>query len=138
MSLVRRLHRASSSGSAPPNFTDGERASLIAAYDNCIAYLDGQVGRLISFLRRSPGWDNTVVIITSDHGEEFGGHGRYSHGEDLYREALHVPLIITGPGVRPGVSNALVNSTDLFVTIMEMAGIDPAPRAWACWPVART
>jgi arylsulfatase A-like enzyme len=129
MSLVHRLHHASSNTSAPPHFTAGERASLIAAYDNCIAYLDGQVGRLLRFLRRSPEWKNTVVIITSDHGEEFGGHGHYSHGKDLYRAALDVPLIIAGPGVPSGLRiRHVVATQQIFSTVLDLAGHTPFSR----------
>jgi arylsulfatase A-like enzyme len=128
MSLARRLHHASASKSAPPHFTAGERASLIAGYDNCIAYLDGQVGRLLAFLRRSPEWKNTVVIITSDHGEEFGGYGRYSHGKDLYRSALHVPLIIAGPGVPRGLRiRHIVATQQIFSTVLDLAGRGHTP-----------
>jgi arylsulfatase A-like enzyme len=122
MGLLRRLHHSSASGATAPHFTAAERASLTAAYDNCIAYLDGRVGRLLDFLRRSPGWDNTIVIITSDHGEEFGGHGHYSHGKDLYLAALRVPLIIAGPGVPRGLRISHVVATqELFSTVLDLA-----------------
>jgi arylsulfatase A-like enzyme len=128
MSLARRLHHASASTSAPPYFTARQRASLIAAYDNCIAYLDDRVGRLLEILRRSPDWKNTLVIITSDHGEEFGGHGQYSHGKDLYRAALHVPLIIVGPGVPRGLRiRHLVATQELFSTVLDLAGRGRTP-----------
>ena len=121
--LLRRLHHSTARTGAPPDFTAGERASLIAGYDNCLSYLDGQVGRLLESLSQSPGWKNTVVIITSDHGEEFGGHGYYSHGNDLYREALHVPLIVAGSGVPRGVRiRHLVGVQELFSTVLDMAG----------------
>ena len=83
----------------------GEREGVIAAYDNGLNYIDSQVGELLQFLERSPEWSNTYVIITADHGEGFGEHDTYTHGWDLYREVLHVPLIVAGPGIpagRPG------------------------------------
>jgi arylsulfatase A-like enzyme len=128
MSLARRLRQSSVGMAGAPNFTAAERASLIAAYDNCIAYLDSQVSRLLDVLRRSPGWSNTIVIITSDHGEEFGGHGHYSHGKDLYRQALHVPLIIAGPGVPHGLRiRHVVATQELFSTVLDLAGGGKTP-----------
>ena len=121
--LVWRLHHSSASTGGAPGFTTGERASLIAAYDNCIAYLDSQVGHLLRLLRHSPKWKNTIVIITSDHSEEFGGHGRYSHGKDLCRQALHVPLIVAGPGVPHGLRiRHIVATQQLFSTVLDLAG----------------
>ena len=66
------------------------RTTLIAAYDDCLAYLDAQVGRLLDFLHTSPEGRNTIVIVTSDHGEAFGEHGFYSHGYNLYRDRKSV------------------------------------------------
>jgi len=123
MSMIRRLHRSTVDASIPPGFTSRERASVIAAYDNCIAYLDDQVGQLLKFLSQSPGWKNTIVIVTSDHGEEFGDHGFYSHGNDLYREVLHVPLIIAGPGVPQDVRiKHIIGTEELFSTVLDLAG----------------
>ena len=104
------------------NITPAERATLMAAYDNCLAFLDAQVGRLLDFLQKSPEGSNTIVIITSDHGEEFGEQDFYSHGYNLYREVLHVPLIIAGPGVPKGVRiSHLVRIRDLFSTVLDFA-----------------
>jgi len=79
-----------------------ERQSLIGGYDNSLAYLDEQIGRLLDVLRASPDADDTVVMVAGDHGEGFGEHGAYDHGWDLHREVLDVPLIIAGPGVPAG------------------------------------
>ena len=100
-----------------------ERASLINGYDDCLAYLDAQVGRLLDSLRNSRESKNTIVIVTADHGEAFGEQGWYSHGYNLYREALHVPLIIAGSGVPHGVQiEHLVRTRDLFSTVLDFAG----------------
>ncbi len=100
----------------------GEQAALITAYDNCLAYLDDQVGKLLQVLSSSPEWPNTVVIITADHGESFGEHASYGHGVDLYREVLHVPLILFGPGIPVGrrITN-LASTRELFPTLLELA-----------------
>jgi arylsulfatase A-like enzyme len=105
---------------------------LITNYDNCLAYLDNSVGELLDSLSHLPGWDNTVVIITSDHGEGFGEHGTYSHGHDLYREVLHVPLLILGPTIPAGhrISH-VVGIQELFETVLQLAGMNNPPFARA-------
>ncbi len=126
--LVHKLFDALQSPGAPHGITPSDRAALIAGYDNCLAYLDAQVGRLLDVLHESPGGKDTIIIITSDHGEEFGEQGWYSHGYNLYREALHVPLIIAGPGIPRGVRiRHLVRTRDLFSTVLDFAGGGKAP-----------
>jgi arylsulfatase A-like enzyme len=69
----------------------------VDAYDSSIAYLDHQLGLLSDELQRRGLLENTLVIITSDHGEQFGEHGLFGHGNSLYRPLLHVPLLISFP-----------------------------------------
>jgi arylsulfatase A-like enzyme len=105
----------------------GEQEGVIAAYDNCLNYIDGQLGELLRFLEHSPKWSNTYVIITSDHGETFGEHGPYGHGMNLYRELLHVPLIIAGPGIPSGVRvKDTATTRRIFPTALELAGMKAA------------
>ena len=66
--------------------------------------------------------DNTVMIITSDHGEEFGEHNNYEHGHSLYNELLHVPLIISGPGISPATITAPVRLLDILPTVQHLTG----------------
>jgi arylsulfatase A-like enzyme len=66
-------------------------------YSNCIRYLDDQIGRLLTDLKDRGLLQNTLVIITSDHGEHLGEHGLYLHGNSLYQELIHVPLIFYWP-----------------------------------------
>ncbi|MDX2031505.1 MAG: sulfatase [Blastocatellia bacterium] len=97
----------------------------LAAYDGAIAYLDEQLGALFTELDRRDLLQKTLVIVTSDHGEAFGEHGRYAHGEDLYLTSIHVPLLIVLPGVVPaGVRVAPpVSLRDLPATIMDLLGV---------------
>ncbi len=67
------------------------------AYDNCLAYLDEQLGELFDELQRRGELDRTWVIVTSDHGEGLGEHDLFDHGESLYRTELGVPLVIVAP-----------------------------------------
>ena len=104
-----------------------EQAGVMAAYDGCLNYIDSQVNELLKFLQRSPEWTNTYVIITADHGEGFGNHGTYTHGWDLSRQVLHVPLIIAGPGIPQGLRvTHMAGTRRLFSTVLEMAGMKNA------------
>jgi arylsulfatase A-like enzyme len=126
--LVHKLFDALQGPDPPTDITPDDQASLIAAYDNCMAFLDAQVGRLLDFLDKTAEGRNTIVIVTSDHGEEFGEQGFYSHGYNLYREAVHVPLIIAGPGVpKDARISHLVRIRDLFSTVLDLAGGEKTP-----------
>jgi arylsulfatase A-like enzyme len=70
----------------------------VDAYDGTIAYMDHQLGRLGEELEQRGVLNDTVVIVTSDHGEHLGEHGFMRHGQTLYRDVLHVPLLIRFPG----------------------------------------
>jgi len=102
----------------------GEREGVIAAYDHSLNYIDSRVGELLRFLESSPDWSNTYVIITADHGEGFGEHDTYTHGWNLNRETLHVPLIVVGPGIPHGVRvRDIARTRQIFSTVLEMAGM---------------
>lgn len=99
-------------------------------YDREIAYLDDRLRALFSALDRRALLDDTIVIVTSDHGEEFMEHGFVGHGFNLYHPTLHVPLIVSRPGQIPeGIRiRRPVGLQDLPATIMELAGFgDGAP-----------
>ena len=91
-------------------------------YDGEIAYLDYRIGELINFLCDEGIFDDTFLIITSDHGENLGQHDLPDHTFCLYDSVLHVPLIMTYPSVIPEkrtISN-LVSTIDIFPTILTM------------------
>ena len=93
-------------------------------YDNSLASLDAELGSLFTQLAALGLLDNTVVIITSDHGESFGNHALFGHGNSLYRELLHVPLIIRYPGKIPvGLRvSETVSLQAIPATVMELLG----------------
>jgi arylsulfatase A-like enzyme len=97
----------------------------ILAYDASIAYLDSHLGRLFGELRARGMLDHTLLIVTSDHGEEFGEHGVFSHGNSLYWPSLHVPLLISFPGRVPAgrVVREPVSLRDLPATVVDLAGL---------------
>ena len=84
-------------------YTLEERTALRGAYEGAVAYVDHYVGLLLDTLERRGSLENTLVIITADHGEEFGEHGHMGHGNSLYLPSLQVPLLIIFPArVPPG------------------------------------
>jgi arylsulfatase A-like enzyme len=92
-------------------------------YDSCISYLDGKLGELFDELERRGILDHTLVIVTSDHGEGFGEHNLFFHGESLYRTEIRVPLLIVSPGQdRFANVSETISLRDLPATIMELAG----------------
>ncbi len=102
------------------------------AYDDCLASLDLQLGKLFDTLDEKGFLKNTVVIITSDHGEHFGEHKRdgraiFGHRASLYQPEIHVPLLIIAPDkVTPGTSvPGAVSLRDLPATILDLLGLAP-------------
>jgi len=99
---------------------------LRALYDGDLTYLDERVGELVDYLRQRGILDDTVLILTSDHGEELGEHGIINHAYEVYNTLLHVPLIIRYPAkFAPGARRAgLVQTIDLFPTLLDLLGIE--------------
>ncbi len=97
------------------------------AYDNCLFYLDGQLGELFEELQRRGELDRTLVIVTSDHGEGLGEHDLFDHGESLYRPEIGVALVIVPPAAsrRQGVVNEFVSLRNLPATIVDLVGLGP-------------
>ena len=94
-------------------------------YDDCIAYLDAALGRLFDQLDKKGILDNTLIVVTADHGEELGEHKLVGHGRSLYRDELHVPLLIVKPGRVPlgKVVAEPVSLRDLPSTIADILGL---------------
>jgi arylsulfatase A-like enzyme len=94
-------------------------------YDECIAYLDGRLGLLLDELRRREVLENTLVIVTSDHGEHLGDHGLFFHGCSLYRQLVHVPLVIVGKTEIPVGRTVAepVSLCDLPATVIDLLGL---------------
>ena len=107
--------------------TPEDRAHLVDLYDGEIAFTDEHVGQLIQGLTERGLFDETTVILTADHGEEFGEHGHFEH-KTLYDNVLHVPLIIKPAGVdtEPARVQAPVALLDLTPTILAATLGDPA------------
>jgi len=97
--------------------------SPIDRYDQEIAHTDEQIARLISELKRKGLFDNTIVVFTSDHGEEFGEHDAEYH-YTLHEEVMRVPLVIAGPGVAPGTDDTPTRQVDILPTLLGLLGIE--------------
>lgn len=89
-------------------------------YQMGIRYIDSQVARLIESVNR----DDTVIIITGDHGEMFNEKGYIAHSGQLPEEIVHVPLVIAGPGIEAAANDHMIQSVDLMPTILSLAGVD--------------
>jgi arylsulfatase A-like enzyme len=108
--------------------SDAEIAELNDAYDGALAYLDAQIDHLLASLDQQGLLENTLVVITSDHGEQFGEHGLTWHGNSLYLPCVHVPLLVSFPTRVPAghVVHDPVSLVDLPATVLNLLGLDNA------------
>jgi arylsulfatase A-like enzyme len=110
-----------------PGLDEKDIRHLVALYDGEIAYADSQVGRLVTWLRERNRLDDTLLVLTSDHGEEFLEHGGVQHGYTLYNEVIRVPLILRYPPRIPEgtvIEDRIVQSLDVAPTVLDLAGIE--------------
>ncbi|MBX3247195.1 MAG: sulfatase [Myxococcales bacterium] len=114
----------------PPRivFTDSDKTRLRALYDGEISDHDEHFGRFLERLRELEMLDDTIFVITSDHGEEFEDHGSWGHGHSIFQELIRVPLLVRWPaGARAGHRVPQVVSTmNVGPTVLEAAGL-PVP-----------
>jgi arylsulfatase len=107
-------------------------AELLPYYDATIEMADEFVGALLDALDRAGLADRTLVIVTSDHGEEFGEHGYFGHGKNLYESNVRVPLLVRLPGGTqaggPRPIDDLVSLADLAPFVLRSVGLAPDPR----------
>jgi arylsulfatase A-like enzyme len=121
--------------------SERDKEHIIALYDGEIRDADKGLARLIDYLERTSLAKNTLIIITADHGEEFGEHGKIgAHSHTLYDELLKVPLILRLPGVLPeGKAIATqVQSIDILPTILDITGVrwkKPNFQGKSLWPL---
>lgn len=102
--------------------SEAGRETMRLWYDGECRYIDDEVARLIEGIRaRHP---NTIIVFTSDHGEEFWEHEGMGHGTTLYQEQLRVPLFILGPKVAPEVIDSPVSTVGIYKTVMRRLGLD--------------
>jgi len=105
------------------DFGDGPRD----LYDNNLSYIDRAFSRFVAWLKQQGLYEKTVILFTSDHGEQFWEHGASLHGHTVYEEEIRIPLILVAHGPRKRFENVPVIAADLAPTIADLAGyaVDP-------------
>jgi choline-sulfatase len=106
-------------------FTKRDEERIEALHDGEISYHDEYLGKFLVKLRELGLDENTIIVVTSDHGEEFQEHGSWGHGHSVYQELLHVPLLFRWPGVIPANQRVgpVVSTMDIGPTVLEATGL---------------
>jgi len=96
-------------------------------YDRMIRYVDGHIAQLLSAVDSNATGQRPIVVLTSDHGEELGERGSWGHGETLFEEVIHVPLLVRLPHARHPVSRVdrVVRHVDVMPTVLAALGLEP-------------
>ena len=106
-----------------------EWRELRTCYMAAVTELDAQLGRLIECLERNDALENTIVIVTGDHGRYVGAHGIDAHNFGVFEEIMNVPFICAGPGISSTTSsNAHVSLVDLHATILDFSNVAETER----------
>ncbi len=104
--------------------SERDKERIRAIYDSDVSYNDAVLGKLVAELRRRKLFDETMLIVTSDHGEEFWDHGKIGHGQSLREELVHVPFLIRYPPLFPArVVDEGIDVMDLLPTLTEALGV---------------
>ena len=119
-----------------PNPPSDMAAKFSEVYDDEVAFCDRHIGDLVSWMKENDLYDDTVFLVTGDHGEEFYEHGGWWHGTTLYEEQIHIPLIVKLQGSeRAGTTiDRLVRNLDIPPTLADLAGIE-LPTTWQGRPL---
>jgi arylsulfatase A-like enzyme/Flp pilus assembly protein TadD len=94
-----------------------------APYNGEVAYVDHELGKLFSYLKKNRLEDNTLIIFTGDHGESLGQHGESTHGYFAYNSSIWIPLIVVSPGLKPVVADQNACHVDIFPTVCDILGL---------------
>jgi arylsulfatase A-like enzyme len=96
-------------------------------YADSLSYIDAQVARLFAYLKNQGLWENTIIVVTGDHGQAFFEHGFAAHAGPLFDEVMKVPLIIRAPGVRPAVDARPAQHVDIAPSVLDLLGLPTHP-----------
>jgi len=127
LNKIRRIHKFEDF-KGEVLLTEDDRGRIEALYDSGILYTDTYIDLLARLLEGAGVAGRTVVVLLSDHGEEFWEHGSVLHSFTVYGEVLNVPLVFSGPGIPSGATvSAPVRLIDVAPTILELLGIPKPP-----------
>jgi arylsulfatase A-like enzyme len=109
----------------PAKLTERDKVRVEALHDGEITYHDTELGRFLEKMHELGLDENTIMVVTADHGEEFEEHGKWGHGHSVYQELLHVPLVFRWPGVIPaGLRiDPVVSIIDIGPSVLDAAGV---------------
>jgi len=108
----------------PSSVSEAELSQLDDLYDASIRYVDDCIGQLLDSLEDHDLTDETLVVLTADHGEEFREHGGFFHGQKLYEELIKVPLVFSGAKIPKRTRSTQVSHLGLMPTILDLLGVD--------------
>jgi len=116
-------------GARAGRYAPADRARIVALYDGALSFVDAEIGRLLDGLASRGLLDHTLVVVSADHGEEHWDHGSFFHGQSLYDELLHVPLLMRFPdrAYAGRVVREPVRALDIVPTIAEVLGLPAFP-----------
>lgn len=112
-----------------PELPQDEVDYVRSLYEAEMRYVNDGIQRVLDRVKAMGEWDNTIVCLTSDHGEEFKDHGGWLHGGTMYNEMLRVPLIIRAPGIAAGRLPQPIASIDVMPTLADLLGAEK-PDEW--------
>jgi arylsulfatase A-like enzyme len=114
-----------------PDFVDPAKPAgwkQRAGYDGEVWFTDQQIGRLLEFARAQSWWKDTVVVLTSDHGEALGEHGiNFQHGWEIWEPLMRIPLVFYVPGMRPHHVPVKRSAIDIVPTVLDLMRVAPPP-----------
>ena len=106
------------------NYSNIEQRYLKALYTKEVESVDERLGYILKALEHGDMLDDTYIVFTSDHGESFGEHGAWCHGQNYYEEQIAIPLIIVGPGIPKGKRvNTIVSLLSMMETLQDLLGV---------------
>lgn len=106
--------------------TPGQIREVVKRYENAVNWIDRQMEEFITYLKEQGRYDNSIIILTGDHGEEFQENGAWFHCSSLRREQVEVPIMIRWPGwVRNQPRQTLVSHMDVMPSVLDALGLDP-------------
>ncbi len=113
-------------------------AYVRSQYKGKVAMVDDYLGKLIEHMDEHKLWDNTMLVLTTDHGHELGEKQRFGKQPPHYDLHAHIPLIVCAPGMIPGRRQALTTAVDIYPTLLEVLGADStAPHGRSLMPLVR-